>query len=174
MNSVNHIIKFLETTSGVSMQDSTKHTPFEAMFGRRARLPIDINAESSYCPEQKLSEFLDMSEPDIEETKATRSTVQELVKKNIKAAQIKQKNHYDRKHGAQSCFSIGSVVVKKDFTRKKRRGGKLDHRWTGPFVITASLGRGLYQLKEVNGSKVGGSRIVTEVLFKLDLACIIK
>ena len=52
MNSVNHIIKFLETTSGVSMQDSTKHTPFEAMFGRRARLPIDINAESSYCPEQ--------------------------------------------------------------------------------------------------------------------------
>ena len=113
------------------------------MFGRRAWLPIDINEESSYCPEQKLSEFLGMSEPDIEENKATRSTVQELVKKNIKAAQIKQKQHYDRKHGAQS-FSIGSVVVKKDFTRKKRRGGKLDHRWKGPFVITASLGRGLY------------------------------
>ena len=133
------------------------------MFGRRAWLLIDINEESSYCPEQKLSEFLGMSEPDIEETKATRSTVQELVKKNIRAAQIKQKNHYDRKHGAQS-FSIGSVVVMKDFTRKKRRGGKLDLRWKGPFVITASLGRGLYKLKEVNGSKVGGSRIVTEVL----------
>ena len=54
------------------------------------------------------------SEPDIEENKATRSTEQELVKKNVKAAQIKQKNHYDRKHGAQ-----------------KRRGGKLDHRWKG-------------------------------------------
>ena len=134
------------------------------MFGRRAWLLIDISEESSYCPEQKLSEFLGMSEPDIEETKARRSTVQELlVKKNIKAAQIKQKNHYDKKHGAQS-FSIGSVVVKTDFTRKKRRGGKLDLRWKGPFVITASLGRGLYKLKEVNGSKVGGSRIVTEVL----------
>ena len=68
------------------MQDSTKHTPFEAMFGRRARLPIDINAESSYCPEQKLSEFL---EPDIEETKATRSTVQELVKKKLMLKQHK-------------------------------------------------------------------------------------
>ena len=108
------------------------------MFGRRAWLPIDINEESSYCPEQKLSEFLGMSEPDIEETKATRSTVQELVKKNIKAVQIKQKKHYDMKHGAQS-FSIGSVVVKTDFTRKKRRGGKLDHRWKGPFVTRQML-----------------------------------
>ena len=56
---------------------------------------------------------------DIEETKATRSTVQELVKKNIKAAQIKQKKQYDRKHGAQS-FSIGSVVVKTDVTIGRR------------------------------------------------------
>lgn len=30
------------------------------------------------------------------------------------------------------------AVVLKDFNRKKRRGGKLDKCWEGPYVITAS------------------------------------
>ena len=49
------------------------------------------------------------------------------------------------------------MVLKKDFTRKKRKGGKLDYRWQGPYVILASVGKGLYKLKELNGDKVGGS-----------------
>ena len=44
--------------------------------------------------------------------------------------------------------------MKRDFTRKKRRGGKLDYRWQGPYVITASLGKGLFRLKETNGERV--------------------
>ena len=31
-----------------AMQESSKHTPFEVMFGRIARLPVDINAASHY------------------------------------------------------------------------------------------------------------------------------
>ena len=46
------------------------------------------------------------------------------------------------------------MVLKKDFTRKKRKGGKLDYRWEGPFVITASLWKGLFKLKDLNGDKV--------------------
>jgi len=38
-------------------QESTKCTPFEAMFGRQAKLPIDFNTESSYDLEQKLEEY---------------------------------------------------------------------------------------------------------------------
>ena len=76
------------------------------------------------------------------------------IKENIEQAQKKQKEHYDLKHGAASCFSIGSVILKKDFTRKKRKGGKLDYRWQGPYVISASHGKGLFKLKELNGDKV--------------------
>ena len=42
----------------------------------------------------------------------------------------------------------------KDFRRKKRRGGKLDYRWEGPFVITNNLGKGLFRLNQINGDKV--------------------
>ena len=42
----------------------------------------------------------------------------------------------------------------KDFNRKKRKGGCLDFRWKGPYIITASLGKGLYRLREQNGEKV--------------------
>ena len=46
------------------------------------------------------------------------------------------------------------IVLKKDFLHKKRRGGKLDFRWQGPYVITSSLGRGLFQLNQLHGDKV--------------------
>ena len=87
-----------------------------------------------------------------------RRKMEELVKANIEAAQTKQKQYYDEKFGASSCFTVGSTVLKKDFTRKKRRGGKLDYRWQGPYTITAALGKGLFQLKELHGDKVGSSR----------------
>ena len=45
------------------------------------------------------------------------------------------------------CFGVGSAVLLKDFNRKKRKGGKLDFRWQGPFEIISSLGTGLFKLK---------------------------
>ena len=40
---------------------------------------------------------------------------------------------------------------------QERKGGKLDYRWQGPYIITAALGKGLFQLKELNGDKVDSS-----------------
>ena len=68
------------------------------------------------------------------------------VKNNIEIAQEKQKENYDRKHTVVGSFSSGALVLKKDFTRKRRRGGALDFRWLGPYTITNSLGKGLYRL----------------------------
>ena len=53
-----------------AFQESTKHSPFEAMFGRRARLPVDINAEANYDPDQKLREFANKDEPNEEQNDA--------------------------------------------------------------------------------------------------------
>ena len=41
-----------------AVQESTKYTPFEAMFGRVARLPVDFNAASNYNPDDKIQEFV--------------------------------------------------------------------------------------------------------------------
>ena len=83
----------------------------------------------------------------------------EAVKSNICTAQQRQKEQYDRKRSCPELFQVGSVVLKKDFRRSKRAGGKLDHRWNGPFKITKCLGRGLYSLERINDPKVVVSRV---------------
>lgn len=64
-------------------------------------------------------------------------------------AQQKQKEVYDRKHHQPDVYAVGALVLKKDFTRKKRKGGKLDSKWVGPYKIAKVLGKGLYRLEDV-------------------------
>ena len=40
----------------------------------------------------------------------------------------------------------------KDYEMKKRKGGKMDYRWLGPYIIEKSHGKGLYALKVANNS----------------------
>ena len=128
-----------------------KYSPFEAMFGRKARLPVDIDTEALHDPDEKLMQYANKLEPDLEEISAKK---EEMERTNIEVAQSKQNQYYDQKFGTGSCFSVGSAVTMKDFKRKKREGGKLDNRWLGPYTITKALGKGLYELKEQKGDKV--------------------
>ena len=57
--------------------------------------------------------------------------------------------YYDQRHSDPFVFRIGGLVMKEYFKRKKRRGGKLDPKWVGPYTIEGNLGRGLYHLQEV-------------------------
>ena len=112
------------------------------MFGRKARLPVDIDNEAVHDPDVKLMQYANKLEPNVDEITSKRKEMEENVKTNIELAQNKQKEYYDQKFGAASCFSVGSVVFMKDFTRKKRQGGKLDYEWVGPYTITKLLVRG--------------------------------
>ena len=61
-------------------------------------------------------------------------------------------------------FVKGAIVLMRDMRRKKRKGGKLDPKWLGPYTIIQQLGKGFYSLqslatptsfvKRVNGSKL--------------------
>ena len=106
-------------------------------------MPVDINAEANYDPDQKLREFANKDEPNEEPNDTKRRKMEGLVKSNIEAAQAKQK-YYDEKFGASSCLHVGSTVLKKDFTRKKRKGGKLDYRWQGPTSSLQLLEKGFF------------------------------
>ena len=41
-----------------AVQESTRHSPFEIMFGRKGNLPIDFNIHATYDADAKLQEFL--------------------------------------------------------------------------------------------------------------------
>ena len=100
---------------------------------------------------------------------AMRAEVLRTAKKNIMRAQKKQKEAYDKKHHCPEVFEVGRLVMKKDFTWKKRKGGKLDPKWLGPYRISKNLGRGLYRLQELSApfktvSRVNGTHLKKYIL----------
>ena len=99
------------------------------------------------------------NDDEVEKMMEERRARLEFVKANIVLAQKKQKEQYDSKHSNPEVFATGALVLKKDFTRKKRAGGKLDHRWTGPYKIVSALGRGLYRLQDAHNP----TKVVTRV-----------
>ena len=83
-----------------------------------------------------------------------RQSILMAAKIKIRNAQKKQKFYYDHKHCKPGCFDIGSKVLLKDFSRKKRKGGKLDSRWTGPYIIEKNIGKGIYMLSSISNPKL--------------------
>ena len=70
---------------------------------------------------------------------------------NISKAQSKQKVHYDLKHKG-SYFKAGDKVLKKNFYRANRQGGKQEDKWRGPFTIVEATSKGTYFIEQ-NGVK---------------------
>ena len=58
-----------------------------------------------------------------------------------------------------NSFSIGEFVLKKDFKRTKRAGGKLETRYVGPYMIMKIHGKGFYRLKQVGNEECVVERI---------------
>lgn len=136
-----------------SKHESSKFSPFEVMFGRRAVLPVELDGGRA-CEDEVLV-MDDFNDKELETIMEERRATVEAVRANILAAQKRQKEQYDHKHSNPVVFAVGSLVLKKDFTRKKRAGGKLDHKWLGPFRVSHALGRGLFRLEDAkNPTKV--------------------
>lgn len=63
------------------------------------------------------------------------------------------------KHASSSTFDVGTKVLLKGFTRKKRKGGKLDKKWKGPFKIRKNIGKGLYRISDVENPLAAVRRV---------------
>ena len=94
----------------------------------------------------------------VDRTACWHREVLETAKSNLTAAQKKQKQHYERKCSKPGAYQVGTKVLMKDFTRKKK-GVKLDPKWLGPYSITKCLGKGLYMLKADDNPRVVVSRV---------------
>ena len=131
-----------------SRHESSTFSPFEVMFGRKAYLPVEIDTEKS-TPEEELQTWVSADDFNAESFEKLTGVCQwyvEEAKCKIIEAQKKQKHYYDLKHSKPCLFDVGAQVLLKDFRRKKRKGGKLDPKWLGPFSISKDLGKGAYSL----------------------------
>ena len=70
----------------------------------------------------------------------------EIAKSNIVKAQQKQKLAYNKKRACPSAFEVNQLVLLEDRRQKKHAGGKLDERYTGPYIIVKKFGKGIFSL----------------------------
>ena len=110
-----------------SQHESTTFTPFELMFGRSAYLSVEVDFDKATADERlEKWQHVQGEDNEIELLTAKRRKDVETARIRIKEAQVKQKHYYDLKHCKPGAFDIGSQVLMKDLSRKKRKGGKLN------------------------------------------------
>jgi hypothetical protein len=129
-------LPFAEFSYNNSYQASIKMYPFEALYGRRCRTPINWS-ESGERP---------FFGPDL--VKDAEDQVK-IIRENLRIAQSRQKLYADRRR-RELHFKVGDYVYLKvspfKGTRRFRVKGKLAPRFVGPFLITKRIGMVAYQL----------------------------
>jgi len=123
-----------------SVQETTKETPFYLLYGRRAKLPLDVALNDEY-EEEEVRNYL-------QKIKDAR----ELARKNIEKSQVKQKERYDEKHKPVE-YKEGSKVLVFSPIRKIGRSEKLLHRWQGPYLVEKKVSDVNYLLKIKKGKE---------------------
>ena len=66
-------------------------TPFQAMFGRMACIPVDINSSPNYDAVEKLQEFLQADQPSFSAEAAKWQKDADIIKENIKLLKLSKR-----------------------------------------------------------------------------------
>ena len=119
-------------------QASTGFSPFELLYGRQVRGPLDIIKEtweaSNKSTESVVSYVLSIQE--------RLAKLREIVRENLQSAQSNQKTWYDR-HARHREFKPGEEVLVLLPTSTQ----KLLAEWQGPFSVTRRVGEACYEIK---------------------------
>ena len=89
-----------------SRQDSTKCSPFLLMYGREARLPIDLTRVPSDIAPDKLD-----FETKVQKMLELQKELHDKARINIEKAQARQKRQYDAKHNTNTNIKVGDKVL---------------------------------------------------------------
>ena len=126
-----------------SVQESTKLSPFNLMFGREGSFPGDIQMDPLGLEDPQ--DFGDVCFARMREMK-------EYVNENLEKARERQKDLYDKRH-KDIIFEIGQEVSILRPAVKPGLKRKLALRWEGPFIVRKRIGFVVYGVQSVDGKK---------------------
>ena len=124
-----------------SVQASTGYTPFYLMFGREARLPVDIMCGSS--PTERTS-------PNHYATQLRDSVCQAFNKvcENLSSSHNRQKECYDKRIHGRS-FDVGDLVWLHSNAVPRGQSRKFFCPWNGPHRVIQKLAECTYQIQDL-------------------------
>ncbi len=115
------VLPLIEFAYNSAKNKSTKFSPFYAMFGYEATLPIDVTMDLP-------------SQDDIKDISERWEDARYLIKEHIKQAQMVQKRYHDEKH-RDVQFEVDDLVGLYTKVRKVGVSEKLLCKYTGPWKI---------------------------------------
>ena len=128
-----------------SIHSSTGYTAFYLMFGRQARLPIDLVYGTGDHRESSPDNYAIQMKNGLKEAYS-------LVRKKLERTHELRKEKYDRKvHGEP--YKEGDLVWMHSPVTAKGGSRKLHHAWTGPFKVIKKLSDCDYRIKGLRGRK---------------------
>ena len=128
-----------------SVQASTGYTPFFLMFGRQARLPIDLMYGTGSHSEMPVSEYAAQLKQSLEDA-------YRLVRAKLAVSHERRQVQYDKRiHGKP--FKEGDLVWLHSTVVPKGQSKKLHHPWTGPLRVVGRLSDSDYRIKALRGQK---------------------
>ena len=119
-------------------QESTGFSPFELIFGRDVRGPLDILKEQWSKAEEPVDDILTY----VTKVRERMETAREIVIQNMKKSQNKQKEWYDLKVRDMK-LRIGDQVL----VLLPTSANKLLSQWHGPYEVTRVIGKVNYEIE---------------------------
>ena len=111
-----------------SKHASTGESPHELLFGRRARLPIDVELDKALPEEQSTTQFG-------KDLKAKLQIAREIVNEETTRAQHRQAKVFNQRNKETTKFREGDYVWLYSPAVKRGLSPKLSKPYTGPFKI---------------------------------------
>ncbi|XP_070036044.1 uncharacterized protein [Nicotiana tomentosiformis] len=138
---------------------STGETPYLLVYGTDAVIPVEVGEPSLIYshksgPRNDESRMHDLDEADERRDMAYIRMV----------AQKQQAEHYYNKKAKIKPLKVGDYVLKaKTQASRDPREGKLGTNWDGPYKITATAGKGSFQLETMEGKRLPNNWNVTHL-----------
>jgi transposase InsO family protein len=129
-------LDMLELGFNSAVQASTQHTPYELLYGRAPRLPIDT----------AIAPFVPRNPAAIDRAQTLRDAL-EYARQHLLSAQERQALNANRHRRADTFAVDDQVLLSTEGLQLRNGNNKLCSRFIGPFAITAVVNPNAYTLK---------------------------
>ena len=128
-----------------SMHRSSGVTPFKAVHGREAASPLSLMSAANKRTEGLVGNYCDELEKTIHD-------IHKQVATNVRGAQNRQKQAYDKQTKVESGpLKAGDQVWLNNKAVPKGKSRKFHNNWTGPYEVLSRLGAVNYRIKRAIG-----------------------
>jgi len=140
-----------------TVHSTTNIEPSAILLGRKPTLATDmlLRSEDYFNRELQDEEIEEIENGNyteiLKQLNFVRQSVFNTTSQNISTAQVSQKKYYDIRHSRNFKFAKNDIVIKFLPRNSERKGGKLEDKFSGPYVIDEITDLGIARLRTFKG-----------------------